>query len=222
MVKGVILNSQTVGNVNRTAQFTPSILCAGLLLCLAWAGQALGAVQGGASFIEKLGQQVITVLQTSGGKREASIARFESLFADSFDVPFIARAALGRHARNIKGSEAQAYEAAFSDYVVSLYAAKFAGYDGQNFVVTAERQVAAETSLVSAQLRGDTGAATDLGFVVHRSIDGELKVIDVTVEGVSLLVAKRSEFASVINRRGLPALTALLREKTTQLRAASS
>ena len=222
MVKGVILNSRTAETVNRAVKFTHSLLGAGLLLCLVWTNPTLGAVQGGSSFIEKLGQQVITVLQTSGGQREASIARFETLFADSFDVPFIARAALGRHARKLSGSEAQDYEAAFSDYVVSLYAAKFAEYAGQNFVVTAEKPVAEKTSLVSAQLRGDAGAATDLGFIVHRSIDGELKIIDVTVEGVSLLVAKRSEFASVISRQGLPALTTLLREKTTQLRAASS
>ncbi len=222
MLKGVILNSQTVGNANSNKQFTLTILIAGLLVWLTSGNPTWGAVQGGSSFIEKLGEQVITVLQTSGGKRETSISQFETLFADSFDVPFIARAALGRHARKLNGSEAEDYEAAFSDYVVSLYAAKFADYAGQDFVVTAEKPVAEKTSLVSAQLRGDTGAATELGFIVHRSVGGDLKIIDVTVEGVSLLVAKRSEFASVISRQGLPALTALLREKTTQLRSASS
>ena len=222
MLKGDILNSQTVENANRDRQFTRTVLIAGLLLCLITTAPTFGAVQGGSSFIEKLGKQVITVLQTSGGKRETSILRFEALFADSFDVPFIARAALGRHARKLNGSAAQDYEAAFSDYVVSLYAAKFAEYAGQSFVVTGEKQVAEKTALVSARLRGDANQATDLGFVVHRNVGGDLKIIDVTVAGVSLLVAKRSEFASVISRRGLPALTALLREKTTQLRSASS
>lgn len=216
------MNSQTAGSARNRTQLTPTILFAALLVWLASGGPAMAAVQGGSSFIEKLGQQVITVLQTSGDKRETSVSQFEALFADSFDVPFIARAALGRHARKLDGAEAQAYEAAFSDYVVSLYAAKFAEYAGQDFVVTGEKPVAEKTTLVSAQLRGDTGQATDLGFVVHRSVGGDLKIIDVTVEGVSLLVAKRSEFASVINRQGLPALTALLREKTTQLRSASS
>ena len=216
------MNSHTVGNATNGKQFTLTILFAALLVWLTPGGPTLAAVQGGSSFIEKLGQQVITVLQTSGGKREASVSQFETLFADSFDVPFIARAALGRHARKLNGPDAQAYEAAFSDYVVSLYAAKFAEYAGQSFVVTGEKPVAEKTTLVSAQLRGNTSQATDLGFVVHRSVGGDLKIIDVTVEGVSLLVAKRSEFASVINRQGLPALTALLREKTTQLRSASS
>ena len=216
------MNSQTIGSARNRTQFTPTILFAALLVWLASGGPALASVQGGSSFIEKLGQQVITVLQTSADKRQTSVSQFEALFADSFDVPFIARAALGRHARKLDGAEAQAYEAAFSDYVVSLYAAKFAEYAGQDFVVTGEKSVAEKTTLVSAQLRGDAGQATGLGFVVHRSVGGDLKIIDVTVEGVSLLVAKRSEFASVINRQGLPALTALLREKTTQLRSASS
>ncbi len=194
----------------------------GLLLWLIAAGPAPATVPGGAAFIQQLGQQVITVLRASGGQRDAGIARFETLFADSFDVPFIARAALGRHARTLDAPQTRAYRAAFRDYVVSFYATKFAGYAGQEFIVTGEKQVDEKTSLVAAQLRGDGGKVMQLGFVVHRSVGGDLKIIDVAVEGVSLLVVKRSEFASVIGRRGPAALTALLRRKTAELRSAGS
>ena len=46
-----------------------------------------------------------------------------------------------------------------------------------------------------------------------RETEGVYRLIDVAVEGVSLVVSNRSEFDSVVNRQGLDALIAQIRGK---------
>ena len=46
-----------------------------------------------------------------------------------------------------------------------------------------------------------------------RETEGVYRLIDVAVEGVSLVVSNRSEFDSVVSRQGLDALIAQIRGK---------
>ncbi len=52
--------------------------------------------------------------------------------------------------------------------------------------------------------------------------DGGWKIIDVTVDGVSMTSTYRNSFASEIDKNGIDALIAKLRERTTELSASSS
>ena len=55
-----------------------------------------------------------------------------------------------------------------------------------------------------------------------RKIDGRYRVIDIMVEGVSMAVTQRSEFASVARRDGLDGLLAILRARTANTSAIAS
>ena len=49
-----------------------------------------------------------------------------------------------------------------------------------------------------------------------------LKIIDVVVEGVSILVAQKAEFSSVLRQRGIDGLITILRSQLDRLDAAKA
>ena len=54
-----------------------------------------------------------------------------------------------------------------------------------------------------------------------RQVKGRYKIIDIYVEGVSMAVTQRSEFYSILRKRGVDGLIDMIRYRLTQLSSAS-
>ena len=54
-----------------------------------------------------------------------------------------------------------------------------------------------------------------------RPLNGEYKIIDIMVEGVSMAVTQRSEFNAVVRRQGMRGLLQTLRARTEKFGVAS-
>ena len=158
-------------------------------------------------FIEDVGGQAVAVLRdkanTTFAEREAA---FRAIMVRGFDVPLVSRFVLGRHWKTATEEQRKAYMSIFLDFIVRVYASRFDSYGGEEFVV---RSVIADESgdkIVRTQvLRPSGGAPVHVDFRVREKKE-KLKVIDVIVEGISMLHTHRVEFTSVINRKGLDGL----------------
>jgi phospholipid transport system substrate-binding protein len=145
-------------------------------------------------------------------------ARFRQLFHEDFDSAGIARFVLGRYWRSASEEEQQEFVRLFEDYVVYVYTARLANFGGETFKIRGSRSdgdgMIVSTDVVSP------GAASPLKIDWRLVNDnGALKINDVIVEGVSMTVTQRSEFASVVQRNGgqVRGLIALMREKTASV-----
>jgi phospholipid transport system substrate-binding protein len=142
-------------------------------------------------------------------------ARFRELFHDDFDSPGIARFVLGRYWRTASPEEQKEFLKLFEDYVVYVYTARLSDFQGEEFKINSARSD--EGSVIVSTDVLTPGAPTPLK-VDWRLVndDGVYKISDVIVEGVSMLVTQRSEFASIIQRHGgqVQGLLDLMREKT--------
>ncbi len=186
-----------------------------------WIGMgdfAVAAVQpGGASqFIRQLGDQAITALRapdTSVGAREAQI---RNLLSEGFDLPFIGRFVLGRHWEQATPEQRRDYLRLFSEYVLKTSSARLDSYAGETMTILSERPAGTKDIVVSTRIERPSGPPIEAAWRVRTS--GErYRIIDVMVEGVSMVVTQRSEFAAVIQRRGLQGLIEVLRARTTKL-----
>ena len=75
--------------------------------------------------------------------------------------------------------------------------------------------------MVETSVTSDGGATNPIWRV--RAQDGIYKIIDVSIDGVSLALTQRREFAAVINRQGLDGLLDILRQKlAAQAKAAQA
>lgn len=166
------------------------------------------------AFMNRLWGRAVEVLNN---KADPAIraARFRELFHEDFDCPGIARFVLGRYWRNASEEEQQEFVKLFEDYVVFVYTARLSNFGGEVFKVRGSRSdgdgVIVSTDIVSpgstSPLRMDWRLVTG---------NGAYKISDVIVEGVSMMVTQRSEFASVVQRSGgqVRGLIAMMREKT--------
>jgi phospholipid transport system substrate-binding protein len=137
------------------------------------------------------------------------------LFQANFDGPGIARFVLGRYWRSASQDEQQEFLRLFEDYVVFVYGTRFSSLSGETLKIRGSRAeesgVVVSTDIISPG--GEAPIKIDWRLVTD---NGVFKINDVVIEGISMMVTQRSEFASVIQRHGgqVSGLLSLMREKT--------
>jgi phospholipid transport system substrate-binding protein len=187
-----------------------------ILIALATAARpaAAAAAADPATVIADLGNQALQVLGNNVGS-DQRVARFRQLFTVDFDVPGIARFVLGRYWNIATEPQQQEFVRLFTDYIALAYSSRLAEYSGEHLQVTGTRP-AADGSVVSSEIIRPNGAPPARVDWLLTQHDGAYRISDVVVEGVSMAVTQRSEFASVIQRNGgqVQGLITALRQKT--------
>jgi phospholipid transport system substrate-binding protein len=173
------------------------------------------------AFVRTLADKAISQLTSptmSQGEREQG---FRKLLHEHFDVPAIGRSALGRYWRVATPDEQREYLSLFEDLIVATYAARFRDYGGENLDITnAYKPSGGEDNavLVQSQITRNVAKPIRVDWRVAQASSNP-KIVDVVIEGVSMMQTQRSEFTSVIVRSGnkVAGLIAQLRAKTKSL-----
>jgi len=186
------------------------ILMAGILA----AHPPAAAAADPTALISNLGREALAVLG-KGTNESQRVARFRELLREDFDVPGIARFALGRYWNTATEEQRAEFVKLFENYVAAAYATRLAEYAGEQFKVTGSRPDG-DGAIVSSQILRPAGSAPIKVDWRLTGRNGNYKISDVSVDGISMAVTQRSEFASVIQHSGgqLQGLIAMLREKT--------
>ena len=126
----------------------------------------------------------------------------------------IGRFALGRHWNDAADEQRQTYLAVFSAFLVKTYSDRLGGVAIDDFrVIDAEVMKEKDILVHSEVIQGREPPVRAVWRLRER--DGRFRILDLTVEGISLALLLRQEFASVLRSRGgVDGLIAMLREKT--------
>jgi phospholipid transport system substrate-binding protein len=192
-----------------------SLLTTALALIVgALAPAMLAAAADPAAVINNLGNRALEVLGKNATPAQR-VARFHELFREEFDVPGIARFVLGRYWKTATTEQQEEFTKLFEDYIAIVYSSQLAAYSGETLKVTGSR-ADPEGAIVVSEIIRPSGAPPVKVEWHLTDLHGTYKIRDVAVEGISMAVTQRSEFASVIQRNGgqVQGLIAQLREKT--------
>ena len=110
-------------------------VCAAFAFCLFIVPAAMATPSNAGVFVKNLGDHAIRVLTTKDITDTERKDRFRNLLRQSFDVRRIGRFVLGRYARRVNQESIDEYQGLFEDLIVATYAARFAEYSGQQFVI---------------------------------------------------------------------------------------
>ena len=174
-----------------------------------------GRAENAGEFVRALGAKVIAILSEETRDKARRRAALRAVFLESFDTEAIARFTLGRHWRIATDAQRARYLDLLPTYVADIYAGRLTDYAGEAFVVLRERPSDGDRWLVNAQIRHPDGRTMKIDFRL-RQRDG-FHVFDVLVEGISLVITKRDEFATVIRHKGLDGLLSLLEQRTRSM-----
>lgn len=167
-------------------------------------------------FIERLGREAFASLQQPGMTPAQREEAFGRTLRKGFDLELIGRFALGKHWRQATPSERADYLDVFTRFVIKTYAHRLRDFAARGFAVTGTAAGAKGDVLVLTRIERSGAAAVQAGWRV-REIDGAPKIIDVVVEGVSMTITQRHEFASVTRRGGIEMLVRSLRLQAAKL-----
>jgi len=176
--------------------------------------------QDAANFVNEFGQRAIAALKAPNISNTEVTKRFRALFDEGFDVPFIARSALGHFWIRASEEERAQYIPLFEDYVVEIYSPQFREYQIKAFTARSAYAGANNLAHVFCDLVNPDGSVVKLEWTVA-NVDGKPKIRDIKVEGVSMITTFRDQFAAEIlqNNGKIVGLLNILREKTASLRA---
>jgi phospholipid transport system substrate-binding protein len=165
-----------------------------------------------AKFVQALGGEAV-LLQSAvrTGAPEERITVLRGLVRRGFNLELTSQFVLGKFWNRATARQRAEFQDLFTEYLLNSYARHIGSYNAETLDIVASHRIGAQDVLVETSVTGDDGATNPIWRV--RAQDGIYKIIDVSIEGVSLALTQRREFASVINRQGLDGLLDMLRQK---------
>jgi phospholipid transport system substrate-binding protein len=183
--------------------------------------QALASPQG--KFIQNLGDRAIAILADKTVGPEQRSNKFRDMLRETFDLQTIARFVLGQSWRVATPEQQKTYLDLFEALVVKTYSDRFALYTGEGFKVRSIHPEGDKDTVVNSDITHPDGSPPTTVDWRLRDKDGKLGIIDVVVEGVSMSVTQRQEYAAVIQRNGgnIDALLDMMRARLQQTTASA-
>lgn len=134
-----------------------------------------------------------------------------------FDTEFAAQRVLGKYWRTADDSQRKRFIDVFYRYLVNNYAAYLLDFKGDEVVVMPYSGPAGEKyPQIRTSVTLTKGEKASVDYVMRDS-DGQWKVMDVVVEGISYVRSYREDFSPEIAESGLDALLARLESTTPEL-----
>ena len=125
-----------------------------------------------------------------------------NLFDRYADVPIIARAVLGSPWRKLNQNERTNFINAFRQYLAKKYTAQFSEFAGAEMLIEKSRDSGGKAGImVETRLLMPGSAPIKVGWQVSDA-SGVFKMIDVKIEGISLLTTERGEIRNQYSKEG--------------------
>jgi phospholipid transport system substrate-binding protein len=205
------------------------VICAAALATVEGAAGAWAAAvaaepaavgQDAAAFVADLAKRVFALLQNASLGQDEREARLREIARQNFDIEGITRFLAGRPWRTASEAERRSFRDALEDYVMRVYAARVGILEKAPTFVTGSVRREGDASIVHSEFVRPNGPPARADWRVVRTPEG-LRIADVSVEGISLAITQRDEFAAVIERNGgtLAGLTKVLRQRIAEAQA---
>lgn len=167
--------------------------------------------------------EVLLATMKNGGTlgQSGRYAALAPVVNNLFDVPLMARLAVGAAWDTLSPAQQQQIVIAFGRYVSATYADRFDSYSGEQLQVTGDEPygggVIVETKIVKA---GQDPVTINYMMRQHQ---GVWQISDVYLDGtISQLATQRSEFHSILARYGVAGLISTLDRKVDLLTSNAS
>ncbi len=151
--------------------------------------------------VKFLGDAAVAMLSDQKLTQQEKNRRFRHLLNQSFALRGIARFALGRYWRRANFAQRRRYLKLFEDYIVNSYAARFSNYSGESFMVINESIDERGRAIVKTRIQRPEGEPVEVIWYLRERL-GAVRIVDVMLEGISLSLTQRSDFAAAVRTAG--------------------
>ncbi len=165
--------------------------------------------------IEKTVAEVLAILRDgskgAAGRREG----LEALARDRFDFQTMSKLVLARNWKRLDKRQQAEFVEQFEAYLANDYGSRIERYDQEEVEVVGERVEPRGDVTVKTKVVGGENDGAEVDYRMRKK-DGPWRIIDVVIEGISLVANFRDQFRDVLGREGPVALIEKLREKNAK------
>ena len=170
-----------------------------------------------ATFILSLADTAIEVLRDNSATLEVREARLHDLLKRGFAMKLIGRHVAGRYWRKMSPAQQAEFQQLYSNWTLKIYSGRLGGYSGQTFkVIKAVSSAKSDIFVQTLMFQPDNSKPMAITWRVRKIGDTYL-IVDVVVEGISMLATQKAEFAALLKGRGVEGLLQVLRARLSKL-----
>ncbi|MCP2040367.1 phospholipid transport system substrate-binding protein [Neisseria sp. HSC-16F19] len=180
-------------------------------ISLAWATpqQAVGQIRTNAD-------QVLAILNKAKSPNDAQVRREAENYAiPYFDFERLTARAVGAPWRQATAAQKQALSAEFKTLLIRTYSGTMMSFKNAKVNVRDNAQVKGKDVVVRAEVTPPGGKAVMMDYTLNKGAKN-YRVVDVAVEGQSLVTAYRGQFGQIIQQKGFDGLIADLKAKNSK------
>ena len=172
------------------------------------------------ALIEQTVAQVIGVLRDESRTVAQRRLELEKIAHARFDFRTMARLVLARDWKKLDAAKRDEFVDQFTTYLANDYGSRIERYQQEEVKVMGEQPKPRGDVEVRTKIIGGKNNGAMVDYRMRKGKDGSWQIIDVVIEGISLVANFRDQFREVIARGGPEALLQKLKEKNAAAAAA--
>lgn len=152
-------------------------------------------------FMSDIGEKVIMLLTNQSMSDQERATQFREILETKFNLKAIGKFVLGRYWKQASPEEKKRFLELFKETTVASYATRFKDFTSEKFEILGSRSEADKGVMVSSQIVRPSGQTIPIDWKIFEK-NGEIRIYDVILEGISMGITQRSEYASIIQQGG--------------------
>ncbi len=175
------------------------------------AGSRPATVQTPVQVVQSIADQLADAIdghrQELKANKEKLIKIIDRIFLPHFDIDYASILVLGRHARQATPAQRERFAKAFYNSITHRYAEGLLNYTrGAVKVLPSRGPLDERRTIVRTVVKLDDGKTVSVDYAFRKTRDGQWKVYDVIIEGISYISNYRNQVDAEIRKEGLDGL----------------
>ncbi|HVM95208.1 MAG TPA: ABC transporter substrate-binding protein [Candidatus Acidoferrales bacterium] len=170
------------------------------------------AAEGPRDVVSKAADTVVGILADKGLTADQKRAKIEGVADEYFDFETLSRLVLARHWKELNPEQQKQFVTEFRRHLSMTYGKNVEKYNNEKAVITGDRDEKDNDWTVNTKVVRVNAEPFIVDYRLRKR-DDKWMVIDVVIEGVSLVANFRSQFQEIVTRDGPVKLIEILRDK---------
>jgi phospholipid transport system substrate-binding protein len=173
------------------------------------------AVDSPMAEIQQITDEVLAVLADKSQSADQKRHKIEDIVDAHFDFTTLARLVLARNWKQLTPAQQTEFVDEFKKHLSMTYGRNVESYNNERVTITGDRKEAGDDWTVKTKILRPNAADILVDYRLRKG-DAKWLVIDVIIEGVSLVANYRSQFQEIVSNDGPAKLIELLRDKNAK------
>lgn len=191
-------------------------LAVALAVLTCWQPVAGRAADTPTAVVQQLVDAVTAVLGDKGLTGDQKRHKIEEIGYARFDFTTISKLVLARNWRDLTPAQQTEFTTEFKHHLTVTYGRNVEAYNNERAVITGDRAESGNDWTVKSKIVRNGAADILVDYRLRKEPNGDWHIIDVIIEGVSLVANFRSQFQEIISNSSASKLIDVLREKNAR------